>query len=92
MGRAYGLQFHIEVGGGLAAEWGEVPAYAQSLEALMGERAPPRLLDQIAAVEGEMTSLARRLFAAWLERVVGGQARGSQAPTAIAAATSSALS
>ena len=71
VGRAYGLQFHIEVGTGLAAEWGQVPAYAESLEALMGERALPRLLDRIAAAEDEMTSLARRLFAAWLERVVG---------------------
>ncbi len=69
--RAYGLQFHIEVGTALAAEWGEVPEYAQSLEALMGERALPRLLDRIAAAEDEMTSLARALFAAWLERVVG---------------------
>ena len=69
--RAYGVQFHIEVGSGLAAEWGQVPAYAESLEALMGEGALPRLLDQIAAAEDEMTSLARRLFAAWLEHVVG---------------------
>jgi hypothetical protein len=37
----------------------------------MGEHALPRLLDQIAGAEDEMTSLARRLFAAWLERVVG---------------------
>ncbi len=73
--RAYGVQFHIEVGSELAAEWGEVPAYAESLEALMGEGALSRLLDQIAAAEDEMTSLARRLFAAWLERVVGAPAR-----------------
>ena len=40
----------------------------------MGERALPRLLDQIAAAEDEMTCLARALFAAWLERVVGAPA------------------
>jgi len=90
--RAYGVQFHIEVGIGLAAEWGEVPAYAQSLEALMGEGALPGLLDQIAAAEDGMTSLARALFAAWLERVVGADTRGGQAPSATAAATRSALS
>jgi GMP synthase (glutamine-hydrolysing) len=78
--RAYGVQFHIEVGTGLAAEWGEVPAYADSLEALMGEGAMPRLLDQVAAAEGEMTSLARTLFGAWLERVVGAAARNPPAP------------
>ena len=60
--RAYGVQFHIEVGTRLAAEWGEVPAYAESLEALMGEGAMPRLLDQVAAAQDEMTSLARTLF------------------------------
>jgi GMP synthase-like glutamine amidotransferase len=70
--QAYGLQFHIEVDVGLVAEWGEVPAYAQSLERLMGAGALPRLLDQIRAREDEMVALARRLFAAWLDHVVIG--------------------
>ncbi len=69
--RAYGLQFHIEVSAGLATEWGEVPAYASSLEGIMGAGALPRLIDEIRAREGEMVGLARALFAAWLERVVG---------------------
>ena len=77
--RAYGVQFHIEIGTRLAAEWGEVPAYAESLEALMGEGAMPRLLDQVAAAQDEMTSLARTLFGAWLERVVGVPARNAPA-------------
>ena len=69
-----------------------MPAYAHSLEALMGERALPRLLDQVAAAEDEMTSRARGLFAAWLERVVGAEPPDGQAPSATAAATSAALS
>lgn len=69
--RAYGVQFHLEVGTALAAEWGEVPIYAESLEAIMGEQAMPRLLDQIGTHEHEMTITAHRLFAAWLEHVVG---------------------
>ena len=40
--RAYGMQFHIEVGTSLATEWGAVPAYASSLEGLMGAGALPR--------------------------------------------------
>jgi GMP synthase (glutamine-hydrolysing) len=71
-GKAYGLQFHIEVDVDLAAQWGDVPAYARSLERLMGPGALPRLLDQIRAREEEMVGLARRLFAAWLDRVVAG--------------------
>ena len=89
VGRAYGVQFHIEVGTGLAAEWGQVPAYAESLEALMGERALPRLLERIADAEVEMTEMARRLFARWLESVV--QPAAGAAPSTIAAATNSAL-
>lgn len=68
--RAYGLQFHIEIGTSLAHEWGRVPAYARSLEAIMGGEALPRLLAQIEAHEREMVGFARALFAAWLEHVV----------------------
>lgn len=68
--RAYGLQFHIEVGTALATEWGCVPAYALSLDTIMGDGALPRLLDEVAAHEPAMTALARALFGAWLDRVV----------------------
>jgi GMP synthase (glutamine-hydrolysing) len=69
--RAYGLQFHLEVPASLATQWAEVPAYAQSLEALPGSVALPRLLEQVAENEQRMTGLAREVFAGWLERVVG---------------------
>ena len=38
--RAYGLQFHLEVSPELAAEWGEVPAYADEPRGDHGARAP----------------------------------------------------
>jgi GMP synthase (glutamine-hydrolysing) len=69
--RAYGLQFHLEVDAALATEWGDVPAYAQSLRELLGERALPTLIAQVRRHEAQTTGLARRLFAAWLEHVVG---------------------
>jgi GMP synthase-like glutamine amidotransferase len=68
--RAYGVQFHLEVTTELATEWGDVPAYARSLEAILGSGALPRLLDEIAAQEAQMVRLARRLFRGWLDRVV----------------------
>ena len=68
--RAYGLQFHLEVDAALATAWGDVPAYAQSLEALLGEGALPRLVDEVRYHEASATQLARRLLAAWLEHVV----------------------
>jgi GMP synthase (glutamine-hydrolysing) len=68
--RAYGLQFHLEVDAALAAEWGDVPAYAQSLRELLGEDALPALIEQVRRHESATTGLARRLFAAWLEHIV----------------------
>ncbi len=75
--RAYGLQFHLEVTPALAAAWAGVPAYAQALERLRGEGALASLLEQVRDREEEMTGLARRLFAAWLGRVVGLESRSS---------------
>ena len=71
IGQAYGLQFHLEIGTALAEEWGQVPAYAQSLETNLGSGSLPRLLAELDAHEAEMLGLARRLFAGWLEHVVG---------------------
>jgi GMP synthase-like glutamine amidotransferase len=68
--RAYGLQFHIEIGTELATRWGRVPAYERSLEAIWGPGALDRLLAAIDEREAEMRSLARRLFGAWLDEVV----------------------
>jgi GMP synthase (glutamine-hydrolysing) len=70
VGRSYGLQFHVEVTPELAAQWGEVPAYAESLEAILGPGALARLVDEVAANAAATLPLARRLFGRWLERVV----------------------
>lgn len=78
VGRAYAMQFHIEVSASLAREWGHVPAYADSLEAILGAGALTALLERVAAHEREMTGLARQLFAAWLKHVVGLAAPATQ--------------
>ena len=75
--RAYALQFHIEVGASLVAEWGLVPAYASSLAALAGEDPLPELVEAVARVQEPSTALARSLFSGWLERVAGFPARAS---------------
>ena len=74
-GRAYGLQFHLEVPPELASQWAEVPAYVQSLEAILGPGAVPQLLEQVDAHSADMLPLARRLFGRWLEHVVRVPAR-----------------
>ena len=68
-GRAYGLQFHLEVGPELAATWADVPAYASALDAVLGEGSLGRLTEDIAA-NPAMAGLARELFARWIDLVV----------------------
>ena len=75
VGRSYGLQFHIEVPLELATEWGEVPAYAESLESTLGAGGLERLLADVARQADVTVPLARRLFGRWLERVVRTPAR-----------------
>jgi GMP synthase-like glutamine amidotransferase len=69
--RSYGLQFHLEVFPTLAASWGEVPAYAQSLEAILGPGALDRLVAEVNAHASTTVPLARAVFGRWLEHVVG---------------------
>jgi GMP synthase (glutamine-hydrolysing) len=73
--RSYGLQFHLEVTPELAARWGEVPAYAESLEKIRGAGALDRLVGDVDAHAGSTTPLARGLFGRWLERVARVPAR-----------------
>jgi GMP synthase (glutamine-hydrolysing) len=70
IGASYGLQFHIEVPLSLATDWGEVPAYAQSLESTLGPGALDDLLAAVADQENVTVPLARALFGRWLEQVV----------------------
>jgi GMP synthase (glutamine-hydrolysing) len=71
VGRAYALQFHLEVDSALAGEWMRVPAFVQEIEQAHGEGAPARLLADVDDAEQEGVALARELFARWLQRVVG---------------------
>jgi GMP synthase (glutamine-hydrolysing) len=74
--RAYGVQFHLEIGARLTEEWGAVPAYADSLRQLLGDDGLARLTGAVAHHERESIELARALFARWLEQVVGAPAAG----------------
>lgn len=71
LGRAYGVQFHLEVDARMMREWVDVPEYAAELRELAGEGAPGAMLADVERVERASAPLARELFARWLERVVG---------------------
>jgi GMP synthase (glutamine-hydrolysing) len=71
VGRAYGLQFHLEVSHALGVEWMRIPAYVEELERLGGSGCSSALVEQLKAAEPESVPLARALFSRWLVHVVG---------------------
>jgi GMP synthase-like glutamine amidotransferase len=69
--RAYGVQFHVEVDTGLAAQWTEIPAYAHSLATVHGPGSAGTLLGDLDRSLPVMSGVARSLFGNWLDAVVG---------------------
>lgn len=70
-GRAYGLQFHLEVTVEDVLCWSTVPAYAASLSDARGsEMSVDVLVQEVAAVEAASRRVARALFMQWLDRMV----------------------
>jgi GMP synthase (glutamine-hydrolysing) len=69
VGRAYGIQFHLEVSPEMAREWAEVPAYVDSLEQTIGREGAAAFLRSIEERANEMRAAGRTLFENWLDRV-----------------------
>src|SRR5262249_13736595 len=69
-GKAYGVQFPVEVSLAMAREWAEVPAYEAALDRVLGAGALPRLLEQMGQHAEAMRSHARMLFERWLDAAV----------------------
>jgi GMP synthase-like glutamine amidotransferase len=72
---AYGVQFHLEVSGAMAAEWAEVPEYAASLERMLGAEAAAEFLRRVAESADAVRAHGRTLFERWLDRVVAAAQR-----------------
>jgi GMP synthase (glutamine-hydrolysing) len=64
---AYGVQFHLEVSDEMAREWASVPAYADSLERVLGPHAADGFVAQIEAHSAGMLAHGRALFERWLD-------------------------
>jgi GMP synthase-like glutamine amidotransferase len=71
LGRAYGMQFHLEVSVSMAEDWARVPAYAEYLDRVLGPGSLPRLIQDVAEREPELRDHARRMFEAWIDTHVG---------------------
>jgi GMP synthase (glutamine-hydrolysing) len=69
-GRAYGVQFHLEVSSEMAREWTEVPEYVASLERTLDRAEAPAFLAAIEERADVMRAEGRALFERWLDRVV----------------------
>ena len=64
---AYGVQFHLEVTGGMAREWAQVPAYVDSLERTLGAGSAERLFADFDAAAAAMQDHARAMFERWID-------------------------
>jgi len=51
----------------MAHKWGQVPEYAASLERTLGAGAAEELLEDVVRRADEMGTVARTIFARWLE-------------------------
>ena len=59
---AYGLQYHVELTSRTVPEWGDVPAYACSLDETLGSGALPRLRDEAADLMPDFNRAAKQLY------------------------------
>jgi GMP synthase (glutamine-hydrolysing) len=78
---AYGVQFHLEVSGAMAAEWAEVPEYAASLERTLGAEAAAGFVRGIAERADGMRAHGQALFERWLDTVVVPSTSPVRSPT-----------
>ena len=69
--RAYGIQFHLEVSLDMARTWADVPAYAESLDRVLGPGSLPSLIDELGQAGPEMLDHGRMMFSRWLDAMVG---------------------
>jgi GMP synthase-like glutamine amidotransferase len=70
-GRAYGVQFHLEVSVPMAEAWAEVPAYEEYLDRVLGPGSLPRVIEGVAGHQTQMLDHARTMFESWLDTTVG---------------------
>jgi GMP synthase (glutamine-hydrolysing) len=72
---AYGVQFHVEITDRMLADWHEVPAYAQSAQAVLGDGGFQQLSADFAAAAAAMAKSASLMFAGWLDQATATKAR-----------------
>lgn len=66
---AWSLQYHVELTDRTVAEWGEVPAYAQSLDAVMGPGSLQHLEKEATALMPQFNAAAKQLYENFMQSV-----------------------
>ena len=64
---AYGIQFHLELSREMAAEWADVPEYADALQSVLGPGSATALINDLGAHAEELRGFGRQIFERWLE-------------------------
>jgi GMP synthase-like glutamine amidotransferase len=59
---AFSIQFHIEITTSTVGEWGQIPEYAQALEAALGEGALDRLEEEAGRQMTDFNAISKRLY------------------------------
>jgi GMP synthase-like glutamine amidotransferase len=70
VGKAYGVQFHLELDEAILAGCAVVPAYVEAADRVLGEGALPGLLREADRALPALAASARVVFERWLDRVV----------------------
>lgn len=67
--RAWGIQYHVEVTGDTVPEWGDIPAYREAVENVLGDGAMPGFIEQSDAHIDDFNRHARILYQNFMEIV-----------------------
>ncbi len=65
--RAWGIQYHVEVTRNTVPEWGDIPAYKEAVEKVMGKGAMPGFIEDSDASIDDFNRHARILFRNFME-------------------------
>ncbi|PRX37156.1 GMP synthase-Glutamine amidotransferase [Meinhardsimonia xiamenensis] len=71
-GRALTLQFHLEVEADTVESWAAIPAYAEALQATLGDDGAAQLQAQVAARADAFAAAAERLYRNWMRMAAQG--------------------
>ena len=66
-GRSYGVQFHLEAGPDVAAEWLAIDEYRRDLERTLGAGAAEAVLAELGSVHTQTSAQAQAVMSRWLE-------------------------